>query len=240
MLKRIQNRLVLDCLALLRVSVANASLAIFACSLSAQEPLSFAEPVSIRPAGIYSFQPNDFSEEAEVYSGGTTVQVLAAEAVYLGQAGQIDERTAARLSLLQRPISDIDFERAPEAERTPVTTTLTTKLPFVVTQAAHPSLPQRRYAIAARHNPLYFEELNLERCGNALGFAQPLVSAATFFGNVAMLPYRVGTRPWCKVEYDRLECQSGGRLPCTEPLQPSFKGFATQLTIAAGITALLL
>ena len=40
------------------------------------------------------------------------------------------------------------------------------------------------------HNPLYFEEVNLERYGYTRGkVIQPLVSAAHFFGSVVALPY---------------------------------------------------
>ena len=40
------------------------------------------------------------------------------------------------------------------------------------------------------HQPLYFEEVNLERYGYGHGhFTQPFVSAAHFFGRVPALPY---------------------------------------------------
>lgn len=47
------------------------------------------------------------------------------------------------------------------------------------------------------HRPLYFEELNLERYGNSVGWAQPVVSAAQFYGTVLALPYMATVeRPW--------------------------------------------
>ena len=46
------------------------------------------------------------------------------------------------------------------------------------------------------YRPLYFEEPNLERYGRTAGLLQPLISAGNFFGNVAVLPYRlVAQRP---------------------------------------------
>jgi hypothetical protein len=39
------------------------------------------------------------------------------------------------------------------------------------------------------HQPLYFEEINLERYGYSCGVAQPFVSAAHFFGTVPAMPY---------------------------------------------------
>jgi len=41
------------------------------------------------------------------------------------------------------------------------------------------------------YRPLYFEESNLERYGWSAGVMQPLVSAAHFYGNVALLPCRL-------------------------------------------------
>ena len=46
------------------------------------------------------------------------------------------------------------------------------------------------------HRPLYFEDANLERCGNSQGpHVQPFVSAGHFFGTVPLLPWWIATRP---------------------------------------------
>ncbi len=50
-------------------------------------------------------------------------------------------------------------------------------------------------AAAMHHQPLYFEDINLERHGYSTGILQPVVSAAHFFGRVPALPYLVGARP---------------------------------------------
>ncbi|MCA9268602.1 MAG: hypothetical protein KDA41_09035 [Planctomycetales bacterium] len=43
------------------------------------------------------------------------------------------------------------------------------------------------------HKPLYFEEVALERYGHSHGpLAQPVISGAHFFANVAILPYKMG------------------------------------------------
>lgn len=41
------------------------------------------------------------------------------------------------------------------------------------------------------HNPLYFEETALERCGVEHGCCQPFISGAHFFGSVALLPWKM-------------------------------------------------
>ena len=56
-------------------------------------------------------------------------------------------------------------------------------------------------ASALCHRPLYFEEVNLERHGYSFGCAQPLVSAAHFFGSVPALPYLRTVNPPRKCIY---------------------------------------
>ena len=51
------------------------------------------------------------------------------------------------------------------------------------------------------HNPLYFEEINLERYGHSAGWRQPIASGAHFFGTVAFLPYKMGAYPRCETLY---------------------------------------
>lgn len=46
------------------------------------------------------------------------------------------------------------------------------------------------------HQPLYFEQINLERHGYDRGCLQPFFSAGNFYGGVAMLPYKVVCYPW--------------------------------------------
>jgi hypothetical protein len=50
------------------------------------------------------------------------------------------------------------------------------------------------YAFA--YNPIYFEDMNLERCGRSCGCCvQPFVSGIQFFGTVAILPYKMLVSP---------------------------------------------
>lgn len=66
------------------------------------------------------------------------------------------------------------------------------------------------------HNPLYFEQVLLERYGMSLGIMQDVVSAGYFFGSVAMLPYKMvmdGPRQ-CVTTYGRGEAyRHQGRWP---------------------------
>lgn len=48
------------------------------------------------------------------------------------------------------------------------------------------------------YNPLYFQDLNVERYGWELGVLQPLASTAHFYKDLVMLPYNACVLPpWC-------------------------------------------
>lgn len=63
------------------------------------------------------------------------------------------------------------------------------------------------------HNPLYFEEINLERYGHSAGWGQPVASAAHFFGTVAFLPYKMGAYPRCETLYTLGHRRPGNCVP---------------------------
>ncbi len=47
------------------------------------------------------------------------------------------------------------------------------------------------------HLPVYFDDINAERFGNHVGIVQPFASAAKFYGDIVLLPYRAWlTPPW--------------------------------------------
>ena len=55
--------------------------------------------------------------------------------------------------------------------------------------------PPQRYTHCFNHNPLYFEDPNLERCGVHCGCFTTVKSAACFFGNAVALPYLAVATP---------------------------------------------
>ncbi len=75
------------------------------------------------------------------------------------------------------------------------------------------------------HQPLYFQEINLERYGHNFGpVLQPFVSGAAFFGRVPLLPYMMAAdHPWeCKYTLGRYRSGNGvpfrhTRLPHSTP-----------------------
>lgn len=58
-----------------------------------------------------------------------------------------------------------------------------------------PNFPQQLQTAATfQHQPLYFEEMNLERHGKSLRTLQPVVSGVRFFGTVPLLPYKMAVQ----------------------------------------------
>jgi len=63
------------------------------------------------------------------------------------------------------------------------------------------------------YRPLLFEEVNLERYGHCWGLLQPAVSTAKFYGNVALLPYRLIAQHPCQCTYHDHHFRPGGPAP---------------------------
>jgi hypothetical protein len=88
------------------------------------------------------------------------------------------------------------------------------------------------------HKPLYFEEVNLERYGHTAGpFAQPVISTAHFFVNIAVLPYKMGIHPPTECQYALGYYRPGNCAPWIIPPVPlSLRGSLYQIgAVGAGI-----
>ncbi|NND98329.1 MAG: hypothetical protein HKN47_13485 [Pirellulaceae bacterium] len=101
-----------------------------------------------------------------------------------------------------------------------------------------------RYSVPFCHRPLYFEQIDLERCGNHYGCLQNAVSAGYFLVNTAFLPYRLGTQCCDDKVPTRGDCRTCESFSTNiEPLaccglKP--KGLITQAAALAGFTFLVL
>jgi len=86
------------------------------------------------------------------------------------------------------------------------------------------------------HKPLYFEEVNLERYGHTAGpFAQPLVSSAHFFLNIAVLPYKMGVHSPSECQYTLGYYRPGNCAPWICPPVPiSLRGGLYQAAVVTG------
>jgi hypothetical protein len=90
------------------------------------------------------------------------------------------------------------------------------------------------------HKPLYFEEVQLERYGHTFGpLAQPVISGAHFFANIAILPYQMGIHPCNECQYSLGYYRPGDCAPYMIPPVPlSCRGALYEAGAVAGAIAL--
>ncbi|WP_153555727.1 hypothetical protein [Roseimaritima sediminicola] len=91
------------------------------------------------------------------------------------------------------------------------------------------------------HKPLYFEDVNLERYGHTAGpIAQPLLSTAHFFTNIAVLPYKMGIHPPNECQYTLGYYRPGSCAPWVVPPVPiSLRGALAQGAVMGGFVGLV-
>jgi hypothetical protein len=96
-------------------------------------------------------------------------------------------------------------------------------------------------ASGACHKPLYFEQVQLERYGHEAGpVLQPLVSTVHFFGNIAVLPYKMGIHPPNECQYSLGYFRPGNCAPyMLQPIPWSLRGALTQAGAVTGGAALI-
>ncbi len=75
-------------------------------------------------------------------------------------------------------------------------------------------------ASAVPHNPLWFEDVNLERYGYTHGILQPWISGGRFFINVVFLPYHIVAEPPGTLEYPLGYYRPGDAAPPVRQIKP--------------------
>jgi hypothetical protein len=95
-------------------------------------------------------------------------------------------------------------------------------------------------APATCHQPLYFEEINLERYGYSHGIAQPFLSAAHFFGTVPALPYLMSVDKPRECIYTLGHYVPGSRAPYHTHLPPpSLRAGVAEAAVMTGLIFVL-
>lgn len=87
------------------------------------------------------------------------------------------------------------------------------------------------------HNPLYFEDVNLERYGHTRGpLLEPIVQSAHFFANIAVLPYKMGVHAPNECQYALGYYRPGNCAPWIKPPMPiSARGAIAQAATMTGL-----
>ncbi len=89
------------------------------------------------------------------------------------------------------------------------------------------------------HQPLYFEDVMLERHGHErFPCAQPLVSGARFFGNVALLPYNSYLQRPLEDRYSTGYYRPGSAAPCVRQRAPYDAGAVRFQLLTTGTAVL--
>ena len=145
----------------------------------------------------------------------------------------IEREDGSRVSSLLRKLSDADNAYISQAWGVPVTCSIEDR-----------SFPRRDFlettmtfkASGSCHKPLYFEEVQLERYGHEWGpIAQPVLSSAHFFGNIAFLPYKMGIHPMNECQYALGYYRPGSCAPWTVgPVPISLRGAWMQAKVVTG------
>jgi hypothetical protein len=96
-------------------------------------------------------------------------------------------------------------------------------------------------ASGACHNPLYFQQVQLERYGHEVGpVLQPLISSAHFFLTIPMLPYKMGINPPNECQYSLGYHRPGNCAPyMIQPFPWSLRGGLAEAAAAVGAVAII-
>lgn len=153
------------------------------------------------------------------------------------------DRVAARLAQLHKPMTKINVEANSAIDAPPnlAKPLMESGNPIVITNDVGSIFLPDRYTTCFQHRPLYFQELNLERCGASYGCAQNAVSAAYFIGNSAILPFRMALdrADECVNHWD--DCATCRRYSCDiEPLEYSHRAAVNEAAAVAGFVFLML
>ena len=150
----------------------------------------------------------------------------------------IEKADGTKATYLLHKLSDADQIYVSEQWGLPVTCSIDDR-----------SFPSREFvestvtwkASGACHKPLYFEDVQLERYGHELGpVVQPVISTARFFGDVVVLPYKMGINPMNECQYSLGYYRPGSCAPWSVgPVPISLRGALMQAKVVTGAALVL-
>lgn len=145
----------------------------------------------------------------------------------------IQQSDGKRVSYLQRLLSDADQVYVSEAWGIPVTCPLGDQ-GFAPRFFVDSTFTWK--ASGACNKPLYFEDVSLERYGHEWGpVVQPVVSTVRFFGDLAVLPYKMGIHPPNECQHPLGYYRPGSCAPWSiKPVPLSLRGAVTQAAFVTG------
>jgi hypothetical protein len=150
----------------------------------------------------------------------------------------IERQDGSRISYLQRKLSDPEQVFVAESWGVPTTCSIGTES---VQTRNFASSTMTWKASGACHKPLYFQDVQLERYGHEMGpIAQPVASTLRFFGDIAILPYKMGIHPPNECQYPLGYYRPGSCAPWTVgPVPISLRGAVEQAKFVTGAVFIL-
>ncbi|AMV33473.1 hypothetical protein VN12_15205 [Pirellula sp. SH-Sr6A] len=118
------------------------------------------------------------------------------------------------------PKSKGDSTLLPENQVEAVLGPIPTVEPQWFASPSHASTPAIRSASAVPYQPLYFEEVNLERYGRTCGLVQPALSGVRFLATIPALPYAMSVHDARQPAYWDWPYEAGWPAPKVRELPP--------------------
>lgn len=167
-----------------------------------------------------------YSQNGEEIARGKLLDLLFESAL-------IEKEDGTKQTILLRKLSDPDQAYVAEAWGIPVTCSLGDQ--DVAERMFADSILTWK-ASGACHKPLYFEDVQLERYGHEWGpVVQPALSTVRFFGDLAVLPYKMGIHPPRECQYPLGYYRPGECAPWTHgPVPISLRGALSQAAFVTG------
>lgn len=227
-----------------------------ACFASATANAQQSQSVSLAPAtqsaSFRSMLKDDriSTHAAQTVSHQLTDQPSASDSAQTDPQQRAAERLQSRFAALEKPVREIRVVQADVAGSFPENHAAELLAPMaahVIESDWHEIPTYDRYPVCFFHQPLHFEERNLERCGNGHGYLTNAVSTFWFLSNTAVWPYRMASEPHCQCVNSAGDCKTCQRyaLPI-EPLHTDStrhelaKGVLAEAAVIAGFTFLVL
>lgn len=145
----------------------------------------------------------------------------------------IEKEDGSKTTVLVRKLSDPDQVYVAESWGIPVTCALGDQ--EVAARIFADSVLTWK-ASGLCHKPLYFQDVQLERYGHEWGpVVQPALSTVRFFGDLAVLPYKMGIHPPNECQYSLGYYRPGDCAPWTRgPIPISLRGAISQAAFVTG------
>ncbi|TWT76455.1 hypothetical protein CA13_69490 [Planctomycetes bacterium CA13] len=228
--------------AIFRVVAFHSIAMMVACVLLSNPKVAYGQKSSLRALMAAQTPNSDAERKSEQTDVGTTDELLDQAQAEESETTSRDRRRSEHLMALRKPVTSITVATLDPAMETPKNRAaeLETEASIVIHSLGLPVPGPDRYTVGFCHQPLYFEQKNLERCGRSYGFFQNAVSMTEFIGRTELWPYHLAAEPMGRcvpTAGECFTCESFSTPKNPFPLDPH--GVLLQSAAIAGFVMLL-